>query len=68
MNSQQELIIVNSLGQVVEQRQLDHLTTGEQVFTWDTSRLPSGIYYVRLRAGSLEQVRKVIVTRDPLPD
>jgi hypothetical protein len=33
---------------------------GKQVFKWDASNLPSGIYFIRLQAGEEVYTRKVI--------
>ncbi len=56
-----ELLIMNLTGQVLTHQQLDNRTTGQQVYTWNTSHIPNGLYIVGIRSGETEQYLKVIV-------
>jgi hypothetical protein len=46
-----EMVILNSLGQLVATILDEPLTQGSHQFAWDGEGLPEGVYYCRLRAG-----------------
>lgn len=57
-----KLLVINQLGQAVVNIELD-LQTGNNVYHLDTSRLPAGVYYLKLTDGQAQQVMRVVVAR-----
>lgn len=57
------LTIFNLLGQKVAALVQGRQSAGEHQLTWDAAALPSGIYYLVLRAGQQQQVQKAVLLR-----
>jgi len=57
------LIIVDALGRTVEERAEQNPPPGFRTFEWDASGLASGVYFLRLEAGSAVRVRKMALVR-----
>jgi hypothetical protein len=62
-NSDIQLIIYNSLGELVQELLNQNMNSGYYEITWDASKLPSGIYFYRLQSGSLSETKKLILLR-----
>ncbi|USN53326.1 MAG: T9SS type A sorting domain-containing protein [Candidatus Nomurabacteria bacterium] len=58
-----ELSLVTVLGRVVEQRRLGPQGVGGHQYSFYTSNLPSGIYFVSLRAGDATRKQKITIVR-----
>jgi len=58
-----KLKIYNLLGQEVTTLVSDKLTPGEYKYTWDASKLASGVYFYKLEAGSFSSTRKLILLK-----
>ena len=52
--------IFNHLGQQIESIDQGNLQSGKQQYIWNASGLPSGIYFVQVRAGTEVGMRKII--------
>ncbi len=68
-NSGVQLIIYNSLGELVEELVNQNMNSGFFEITWDASNLPSGIYFIRISAYGLDskknftQVNKALLLK-----
>lgn len=65
---QAKLTVYNVTGQRIRTLFNEHRESGRQVVSWDGSNdagrpVSSGIYFYRLRAGSFESVRKMVLLR-----
>lgn len=61
--AQVRLAVYNTLGQVVATLVNEALAPGTYQATFDAGRLPSGLYFYRLEAGTFTATRKMILTR-----
>lgn len=55
--------IFDLLGREVETLVSDELAPGAYTSQWDASRMPSGVYFYRLQAGSFSETRKLVVLK-----
>ena len=68
-NSDIQLIIYNSLGELVQELVNQNMNSGNYEVAWDASNLPSGIYLIRINAKGLDskknftQVKKAILLK-----
>ncbi|MCF6270537.1 MAG: tandem-95 repeat protein [Melioribacteraceae bacterium] len=68
-NSDVQLIIYNSLGELVKELVNQNMNSGFYEITWDASNLPSGIYFIRIGAYGLDskknftQVKKALLLK-----
>jgi len=58
-----QLIIYNMLGQEVATLVDEVQGAGYKSVEWDASRMPSGIYLVRLRAGTFSDTKKIVLLK-----
>jgi hypothetical protein len=58
-----ELTIYNQVGQKVEQLVNGIKTAGQHNVVFEAKEFPSGIYFYRLKAGSFEQTKKMILMK-----
>jgi hypothetical protein len=56
-----QLILVNSLGQVIAKQNLATLPAGTHHHKWTLATLPAGMYLLRLQAGDFQAVRRIRV-------
>jgi len=61
--SRVNLAVYNNLGQQVAVLQNGEQEAGYHEVTFDASRLPSGVYFYRLQAGSYVETRKLCLVR-----
>lgn len=54
------IAIYNHLGQIVETIDQGYTQNGKHKLEWNASRLPSGIYFIQVRAGTEMGMRKVV--------
>ena len=57
------LRIYNRLGQLVASLVDEHKEAGSYQVQWNSSNVPSGIYFCRLRAGEFVEMKKTILLR-----
>ncbi len=57
------LKVFNILGQQVTTLVSEKLNAGIHKYYWKAEKMPSGIYYCRMKAGKFEQVRKMILLK-----
>jgi hypothetical protein len=57
------IIIYNILGNEVHRISEHVQIAGEKIVNFDASRLPSGIYFYRLRAGNYQETRKLVLLK-----
>ncbi len=67
-DSEVEISVYNIKGQKVKTLRREHFAKGEHVVTWKgkdnhNSDVGSGVYFIRLNAGSTEQIRKAILLK-----
>jgi hypothetical protein len=55
--------VYNTLGAVVGTLVEELQVSGFKSQVWDASGLPSGIYYYKLRVGTFQEVRKMVLLR-----
>lgn len=58
---QVELTVVDVTGRRVAQLLNEPMSSGEHRFTWDARSLPSGLYFLRLSSGQLQDVRRIVI-------
>ncbi len=58
-----KITIFNHLGQQIERLDQKNYQSGSQQYIWDASGLPSGIYFVQVRAGQEMATRKIVKMR-----
>lgn len=57
------LSVYNTAGQLVSQLLNETLTTGTYEINFDAGYLPSGVYYCRLKAGSYNGIKKLVLIK-----
>ena len=57
------LEVFNTLGEKVSTLVSEELNAGIYKFEWNAKRLPSGIYFYTLNAGSFTQIKKMILLK-----
>ncbi|MDX1740115.1 MAG: T9SS type A sorting domain-containing protein, partial [Rhodothermales bacterium] len=55
--------VLDALGVVRQRLRGENYIGGEHTVSLDTARLPSGVYFYRLRAEDLIQTRRMVVVR-----
>lgn len=55
------LILLNTLGQIVIENSFDNLQTGENKVTLDLKTIPAGIYYLQIKTNDQESTKKLII-------
>ena len=63
MGSHQTLIVCDLLGNEIVTLVDEYKPAGKHEATFNASRLSSGIYFYRLRAGSFIETRKIILAK-----
>jgi hypothetical protein len=58
-----ELLIFNSLGQLIERISKERLSAGKYSFYWDATNYPSGVYYYRLETSKYVETKKCILLK-----
>ncbi|MBD3233612.1 MAG: T9SS type A sorting domain-containing protein [candidate division Zixibacteria bacterium] len=61
--SKVELAVYNLLGQKIETLVPEYQTAGSKSVTWDASDQPSGVYFIKLTAGSESFTKKVLLLK-----
>jgi serine protease len=62
-NSSVELSLYNVMGEKIKTLESGKQVAGEHNMTVDVSNIPSGNYFVRLRASDVTEVQKLVITR-----
>ena len=57
------IVVYNSLGQIVVKLVNEYQTSGKYSVKFDASNLPSGLYIYRLQSGKFNSVRKMVLTK-----
>jgi hypothetical protein len=57
------LTVYNALGQIMETLIDEELNTGKYQVTFNAAALPSGVYFYKIRSGSINGVRKMILMK-----
>jgi enterochelin esterase family protein len=57
------LKVYDVIGREVASLVSENLIPGEYTYRWETRELPSGVYFYRLRAGSFEKTRRMLLIR-----
>ena len=57
------LEIYNLKGQLVETLLEGNIQAGDHTIEWDSHAMPSGVYFLKMKAGSEESIRKMILLR-----
>jgi hypothetical protein len=57
------LRVVDLLGRDVETLVDQQMESGVQIAYWDASRLPAGVYFIRLSAGTFSQVKRAVLLK-----
>jgi hypothetical protein len=55
--------IFNTLGQEIQTLVSQNLDAGTYRVQWQAANVPSGVYYLQLRAGSFVETKKLIVLK-----
>ena len=55
--------VYNALGQTVTEEHFLNQSAGEHVLVWDGSGKASGVYFYRIEAGSLSEVKKMVLMK-----
>jgi hypothetical protein len=58
-----EVLIINTLGQIVYQKKIETADLSAPLFTVDVSRFGSGVYFLTLRTTDFEVVKKFVVVQ-----
>lgn len=58
-----ELILINSLGQMVDKWQFNHLNAGEHLLNIDSNKMTSGVYYLQLKSGNEKVSCKILLLK-----
>lgn len=61
--SQVNLLVYNSRGQIVATLLNDHLEAGRYTMDFNATQLPSGIYFYRISAGGFTDVKRMILIK-----
>ncbi|MCK4559582.1 MAG: T9SS type A sorting domain-containing protein [Calditrichia bacterium] len=61
--SQVNLLVYNSMGQVVATLLNDHLGAGRYTMDFNADQLPSGVYFYRISAGKFTDVKRMLVIK-----
>lgn len=59
-NGDAEIVLIDELGRIIQSQQRRNLTAGEQRAELSLDNVTAGIYYVRLRSGTLTETRALI--------
>ncbi len=62
-NSQVNLLVYNSRGQIVATLLNDHLEAGRHTIDFNAAHLPSGVYFYRISAGKFTDVKRMLVIK-----
>jgi DNA-binding beta-propeller fold protein YncE len=62
-NSRVELTVYNAVGQEVAVLKREMESAGKHAVTWNAKGLPSGIYFARLKADGVMEVRKMMLMK-----
>jgi type IX secretion system substrate protein/trypsin len=57
------LVVYNTLGQVVSMLVNEHQTSGKYSVQFNASNLPSGVYFYKIESGSFNKVNKMLLLR-----
>ncbi|HUF08411.1 MAG TPA: T9SS type A sorting domain-containing protein [Rhodothermales bacterium] len=57
------LVAFDGLGRIVESLVAGHQSLGRHSVLWETENLPSGVYFVRMEAGSFVKTRKMVLLK-----
>ena len=63
VTSEVSVVVLDLLGKEVERLAEGRLEAGQHQFIFDGSRLASGVYFYKLRAGSFRAVRRMVLMR-----
>ncbi len=55
------LSLLNTLGQVVKENVYNNLSAGENKISFDLKNIPTGIYYLQIKTGEYEGVKKLVI-------
>jgi hypothetical protein len=58
-----ELAIYDITGRGVQSLVSGHWSLGKHSVVWDAKGMPSGVYFVRLKAGDFSQVQKMVLMK-----
>lgn len=58
-----DLVVYDVIGRKMVTLASGMLPAGEYSYVWDASRMPSGVYFYRLRAGSFNEAKKLILAK-----
>jgi len=58
-----DLSVYNLVGQRVAEIKRGVLEPGVYEFTWDTKKIPNGVYFYHLKTGDINLVRKVVILK-----
>jgi hypothetical protein len=53
--------LLNTLGQVVKENVYNNLSAGENKISFDLKNIPTGIYYLQIKTGEYEGVKKLVI-------
>jgi hypothetical protein len=62
-DSQVNLLVYNSRGQIVATLLNDHLEAGRHTIDFNAAHLPSGVYFYRISAGKFTDVKRMLVIK-----
>jgi hypothetical protein len=54
---------LNILGEQVATLVSDRLSAGSYSYEWDASNMPSGIYFYKIKAGRITDLKKMIMMK-----
>ena len=55
--------VYNVMGQVVSTLMSGHMDAGYHTLTWDANNMPSGMYLIRVEAGSNLETQKIMLLK-----
>ena len=58
-----EIDIFNVAGQFIGQLINESKKSGTYIVTWDATNMPTGMYFVRIKAGTFISTRKCLLTK-----
>ena len=62
-NTRVELAVYNAIGQEVALLKREMEPAGKRAATWNAGSMPSGVYFVRLKAGGAAETRKMMLLK-----